>query len=469
MRESLLIAEHASGLTYGGIEGKAVEMAKRSLIDGLGVILAASTLGEGCEAFVSMALSTGGKGESTVIGFGDKVPSFMAAFANGSMAHALDFEDTHDEAKVHPNAASIPAALAVAEAVGGVSGKELITALVLGSDLTVRLGLALKRDPIAYGWYMPPILNAFGAAAAAGKLLNLNPRQFLDAFSLALCQATCSAELVHSPHTVIRAVRDAFSAKAGVMSALLAQKGVAGFERPMEGPAGLFRLYARDEFDLSRMVRGLGETFEGANVSYKPWPCCRGTHPYLEAALKLIGTHGIDPSDIDTVKIIISPDPLQKALCEPLERKRKPGTAIDAKFSIPFVVATALAHGEVRLKHFVGEALQDGKVLAMAERVTLKADSRFPEGRGAIEVGSKGRIFLEETPEYVYGHPLRPMGMDDLVKKFIDCAAYSRIRIPPEAAQKWTGAVLSLEEQDNVTKVIRGIHKSFEPEVGKGT
>lgn len=138
MRESLLIAEYASGLTYEQISGKAVEMSKRSLLDGLGAILAAGALGEGCEAFVSMALSTGGKGESSVIGFGARLPALMAAFANGAMAHALDFEDTHDEAKVHPNAASIPAALAVADARGDVSGKELITALVLGSDITSR-------------------------------------------------------------------------------------------------------------------------------------------------------------------------------------------------------------------------------------------------------------------------------------------------------------------------------------------
>jgi len=139
MKESLLIAEYLSGLRYEDITDKAVEMSKRSLLDGLGVIIAATTLAQECRPFVSMALSAGGKEESTVIGFGLKRPSFMAAFANAAMSHALDFEDTYDEALVHPNAASIPAALAVGEALGGVRGKEFITALVAGSDVTSRL------------------------------------------------------------------------------------------------------------------------------------------------------------------------------------------------------------------------------------------------------------------------------------------------------------------------------------------
>ena len=457
MKASEPIAEYASGLDYKDISSRAVEMCKKSLLDGLGVMLAAGTLCEECRPFASMALAAGGKGESTVFGQDARLPAFMAAFANGSLSHALDFEDTHDEAKVHPNAASIPAALAVAEALGKVSGKELITALVLGCDITSRMGLALKEDPIVFGWYMPPILNAFGAAAAAGKLLSLNTTQFLDAFSLVLCQATCSAELVHNPQTVIRAVRDAFSAKTGVMSALLAEKGVPGFEQPLEGSAGFFRLYARDAFDLSRLVKGLGETFEGANISFKPWPCCRGTHPFLEAALLLIRDRGIDPMGIDAVKIITSVSALQKALCEPLERKKRPRTAIDAKFSIPFVVAIALAYGEVKLKHFSPEALEDERVLTMADRITLDVDEALPDGQGVLVLRSTDRIYTVETPEHVYGHPLNPMAMEDMIKKFEDCAGYAGKRIPEGARKKLIEAILNLEDQDDIRVITNEV------------
>ena len=453
MNESSLLAKHVAGTKYEDLPIHVVKTTKMSLLDALGVTLAASGQSVECQAFVDLAIESGGKKESTIIGFQVQVPAPMAAFANGSMAHALDFEDTHDEALVHPNAASIPAALAVAEALGNVSGKDFLVALAVGSDITSRLGLALKKDPIEFGWYMPPILNAFGAAAATGKLLRLNPQEVLDTFSLTLCQATCSAELVHSPHTVIRGIRDAFSTKAGVISAFLAEKGVIGFEHPMEGSAGLFRLYAREEYDLARMINNLGEIFEGANISFKLWPCCRGTHPFLEAALKCLGDNALDPMDIDSLKIITSPSPLQKALCEPLEQKRNPRTVIDAKFSIPFVVSTTLVYGEVKLKHFSQEALEDKKVLTMAKRITLEVDKNLPEGKGALWIGLKGGNIREETPEFTYGHPQNPMSTDDTINKFLDCVGYSRKKIPHKSQERLIEAILNLENMDNISNI----------------
>ena len=164
MNPSLILAKHIADTDYDDIPNHVVDITKKSFLDGLGVILAASSLGEGCKQFVNLAIAEGGKEESTIIGFDAKVSTCMAAFANGSMSHAIDFEDTHDGASVHPNAAAIPAALAVAESIGNVNGKEFIAALALGSDIVCRLGLAKKEDPIKYGWYMPPILGAFGAA-----------------------------------------------------------------------------------------------------------------------------------------------------------------------------------------------------------------------------------------------------------------------------------------------------------------
>jgi len=106
----------------------------------------------------------------------------------------------------------------------------------------------VKENAVDYGWYMPPILEAFGATAAAGKLLKLDEEQIRNAFSLTLCQATCSAELIYSTHSMIRAIRDAFSAKAGLLSALLAKKGITGFQQPFEGRAGLFNIYLRGKW-----------------------------------------------------------------------------------------------------------------------------------------------------------------------------------------------------------------------------
>ena len=169
MNESLILAKHIAAIRYEDLPDDVVRVAKKSFLDALGVTLAAGTLGEGCKQFVDLAVAERSKPESAIIGFGVKASATMAAFANGAMAHALDFEDAYDGAPVHPNAATIPAALAVTESLGNVSGKQFLTALILGSDLVCRLGLALQVNPLDYGWYIPSILGSFGATAAASK------------------------------------------------------------------------------------------------------------------------------------------------------------------------------------------------------------------------------------------------------------------------------------------------------------
>ena len=335
MNESAILAKYVANTVYEDLPEKAVEMTKMSLLDALGVTLAAGGLCEECRAFVEIAMECGGKKESTILGFQAQVPAHMAAFANGAMAHALDFEDSHDLALVHPNAATVPAALAMAESIGKVNGKDFIVCLAVGCDIVCRLGLAFDENPGEYGWYIPPILGSFGATAAAGKLLNLDEAGILDAFSLTLCQSTCSAELRYSPRSDIRSVRDAFAAKTGVLAARLAQKGVKGFDHPLEGKAGLFSLYSNGKYDGMRLIEGLGTRFEGANISFKPWPTCRGTHTYIEAALHILREHALNLNDIADIRVIVSS--FNRMLCEPEHVRKAPQTVIDARFSIPFI------------------------------------------------------------------------------------------------------------------------------------
>jgi len=377
----------------------------------------------------------------------------MAAFANGSMAHALDFEDVHDRAPVHPNAASVPAALAVAESTGRVSGRDLLTALVLGSDLVCRLGLALNENPLEQGWYIPPVLGAFGATAAACKLLNATAEQVVDAFSLTLCQATCSAELTQSPHSVVRSIRDAFSAKAGVLSALLAQRGVRGFDRPIEGGAGLFSLYSRGNYDPSALTNELGRTFEGANVSFKPWPSCRGTHSYIDAVLQILETDGLDPGEVQGIKIEVSP--VNKMLCEPEENKKSPATAIDAKFSLPFVIATALLRRRVMLDDFSPQALADQDVLEMARKVTYEVDTGLTlkeAVQGYVQIETKEGL-LSRRVDSPSGHPHNPVSQEALVGKFQDCARHAASAIPESRLNQAVDLIWSLEQVDDVREI----------------
>jgi 2-methylcitrate dehydratase PrpD len=380
----------------------------------------------------------------------------MAAFANGSMSHALDFEDIHDMALVHPNAAAIPAALAMSESLGNISGKDFIAALTVGSDLVARLGLAVKENAVEYGWYMPPILEAFGATTAAGKLLKLDAEQIRNAFSLTLCQATCSAELIYSSNSMIRAIRDAFSAKAGLLSALLAQKGITGFQQPFEGKAGLFNNYLRGKWDPLSLTKELGKIFEGAHVSFKPWPSCRGTHAYIEGTLQILEEHPLKPVEIKKINLTVNS--LNKMLCEPLENKKNPVTAIEAKFSLPFTVATAVVHGKVTFDHFSSRALSDPAVLELARKVSYQVDESLSlrqATQGFLQIETEnGRAYLKKC-EFACGHPDNPMSDEAFVSKFMDCANHSTKKFSKRTLNKIVALILNLEEIKDISELTK--------------
>ncbi|MGI6317449.1 MAG: MmgE/PrpD family protein [Dethiobacteria bacterium] len=453
MTVSELLCKHIFETAYEDIPESAVEVAKKSILDALGVMFAASTLGEGCKEIVKIVLAGGGKEESTILGFNCKVPAVMAAFANGAMAHAIDFEDVHDGGLVHSNAATIPAALAIAESLENISGKEFLASIILGSDLSCRLGLAMNEDLGTYGWFNPQILGVFGATAAASKLLRLDVEQMVDAFSLTLCQASCSDELAQSPKSIVRSIRDAFSAKAGVLSALMAREGIKGFTLPFEGKGGLFNLYAEGNYNPDTLTNNLGKVYENANVSFKPWPGCRGTHAYINAVLDIINEYDIEPDDIVEIKAYISQ--VNTMLCEPLEMKQNPKNIIGAKFSIPFVVATALLNKRVSLEHYTAEAIADKNVLEMAKKVTYEVDKTLTlkeTNSGSLTIKTKDGSYSKKIP-FPYGHPKNPVTKDDIINKFLDCAKYSAKRIPESNLKHIIEMVFNLEEVERINEI----------------
>jgi len=455
MDESRLLAQHIVDIGYDDIPADVIEVAKKSLLDGLGVMICATSLGEGCREFISLAEEGGGKAESSIIGSDKKVPSYMAAFANGSLAHAIDFEDTYF---IHPNAATIPAALATAESLGNISGKEFLTAMTLGSDLVCRLSRSLiqRSNSIEYGWYIPPILNVYGAVTSASKLMGLDTGQLMDAISLAMCQVTCSAELINSPRSLVRGVRDAFSTKAGVMAAILAQKGIIGFDRPFEGKGGFFTMYARGSYDRELLIEDLGKTFLNGQVSFKPWPSCAGTHPYIEATLQLAEKYDLKPQNIEAVTFqLLSPNTM---LCEPLESKRKPVKAIDAKFSIPFTIATALVRRHVVLDDFLPDALKRDDVLEVSQKVSYEQDNIEPDDnavpQGLVTIKTKNGKIDSEAVKFIYGNPNNPMSRDAIIDKFMNCASYYLKKIPEEKLNRIVQLVFDLESAKDVGEIM---------------
>ena len=433
-------------ITFAALPASTVASAKRVLLDATGVMLGASGSAPEIGPFVQLARA-GGSGPCTILGTRHRVAAPSAALAGGAMAHALDYEDAFDRVPGHPNASLVPALIALAQSQGAVDGRRFLAALAAGCDLACRMALSLRRPMEAGNWYPPPMLGGFGAAAGAAKLLGLDARGIRDALSLMLCQTVMPGEIKYSQGTVIRAVREAFPAQAAVTSALLAQSGVAGFEQPLEGRAGFYALYALGEYDESDLLGELGSRFWIEQLTFKAWPSCRGTHPFIELALGL-RERGLAPGDIAAVTVRI--DEVQRMLAEPLPRKQAPQTLIDAKFSVPFCTALALVRGRVDLDSFTDATLSDAQVLAMAAKVSVEMASagngwQAGSGGGLMLWMADGSILEAETADAL-GCPARPLSEAQLVDKFADCASRAAVPIRDDAAQELAVRILALED-----------------------
>lgn len=447
------LCAHIARMPAAAIPESTLAATRLALLDALGVMLAASTLSPEAAPFRQLALASGA-GRSSLLGHGESVPAPAAALANGALAHALDFEDAFDAAPCHPNAALVPALLALAEE-RNATAEEFLAAMAIGCDLTCRMALSLKQPMESGGWYPPPILGAFGATAAAARLLGLDAGQTRDALSLALCQATAPGEIKHSHATTIRAVREAFPAQAAVTAALLAEAGVTGFEAPLEGKGGFYRLYAGGQWDEGALLDGLGTRYHGENLSFKRWPACRGTHAYIEAALDLRQRLGGAWQSITSLTMVVGD--VQRMLVEPAPRKQAPATAIDAKFSIFFTAALALVHGEVGLHSFDDAARADRHVLGLTARMQAEHDpARVPTAFGGIlEATLQDGTRLTLDVPLPAGHPSRPISRAAMVEKFIACAGQAAQPYTPDEAHALAERILALDGATPITTLTR--------------
>ena len=262
-------AKNIAETKFSDLPPESVSTAKKCIMDTLGVMVGATGMTPSLRAFVDLAKEMGGKAESTLIAFGGKVPAATAAFVNGAMVHCLDYDDVVYESGYHPSGAVVAAGLAVAERNRPIGGKEFITAVALGQDLGIRLALAIpaQRKP---PWHRTAVLGAFAGAATAAKLLRLDEERIVDSLGIALCQAAGPLEMRWGVGTDLGVLYVAFPSKTAVLSALLAEKGLAGVKSCFEGKAGFFNLYYEGKYDRQMLVSDLGRRFLGENTALKP-------------------------------------------------------------------------------------------------------------------------------------------------------------------------------------------------------
>ena len=440
------VAEFSATLGYEDLPPPVVAHVKRIVLDSLGTALAASTLGAGCAEVVALARSLGGNAESTILGSSAKVSALHAAFANGALTHALNYDPIGPEVG-HVGVACLPAVLAVAQR-QRLSGKEFITAAAVAAEVTARVTAAIARTGRrpSERFLAGQLLGYFGAAAGAASALRLPPEQAHSALGLALMQASGSMQVVLSGDPPAKAIYGAFPNFGGTQAALLAQAGISAEVQALEGKAGLYGLIYDGEYRHEALVDGLGKDFLLLGTAFKPWPTSVILHPFLEAASRLAG------ADVGEVReVCVTGDRHIEPWCEPLAERRRPSNPAAAANSVPFGVAKMLCHGDVSLGDFTGEGLRDERALAVAAATRYKLDESV---RGAVVsiVTCDGRTLHAEV-EHPLGHPTRPVPDTRLETKFRDCCRYAaspvdagalleklrRLELLPEAAALVTG------------------------------
>ena len=411
---------------------------KTVLTDSIGVMTAASALEPAAKPFLDFAAANG-SGSSTILGTGLKTSPVLAAMANGALIHALDYEDGHDVSHAHPNTASIPAILAYAEA-ENKDGKETLAAMVIASELAVRLKMCLTGNDLRdCGWYAPPMFAAYGAVLGLSRLLGFTREEALDALSICMTQISLPGQSARSKASVLRGVREALSAKAAAFGAEMARCGVkARMDEPFEGPFGLFMSCFRNMYDPNIIFDGLGERWECTELRFKAWPCCGTSHGVVDAITNLVRLEDIKPGQVKSVHLYVNKPHLN--LLEPKDVKYRPASLAAAKFSLPFAVALSLRDGNVTLNSYKEDALSDPELHRLMDTVSFEMqpeDTVIPEGSSPddfirVDVETDGGVFTARNVISA-GSPKKPLSKQQILDKFRDCMSFGAKKCDAEA------------------------------------
>ena len=438
---------------YEDLPNEVIEVVKRLTIDTLGITIAGSSA-PGCKTVVELMKEWGGKPEATIATFGGKVPAPNAALANCMMARALDFGEVHEGGGGHLAETFVPVGFILAEyAKRRVSGKEYILAVALGAEVACRLRYALTT----YSGWVAETFAPFGIVISAGKFFDFYREQLMNGMGIAYCQCSCNIQGVVTGALTVR-LQQGLGAKAGLMAAILAKRGITGPRDVLEGTYGFYKVYGKNEYVPARIGEGLGEKFAITQTSLKPYPCCKFTHAPIYATLQLVTEHDIRAEEIDHITVVTNSKGYN--LCALGNKKYTPESIVEAQFSIPYTVAAAAVRRKVFIDDFDEDAIKDPRVLAVSQRVKVIVDPELDKLPGItapnkIEITTKkGRRVAKEV-EFVKGHPENPMNWEECEDKLRKCAPFSVRPLTGQAVDQIVDKVRALEDISDVTEIIR--------------
>ncbi|MFC7706315.1 MmgE/PrpD family protein [Plastorhodobacter daqingensis] len=446
----------AAGLDMKDLAPEVLDAAKANIFD----TMACATAGisaVGVRDLAGLVADWGGKPEASVWCTEIRVPAPMAAWVNGMMSHARDFDDTHDAAVLHAGVSVIPAAVAAAEATPEATGADLLAGVVVGLELISRLGLATTVGIIESGYMYTSLFGHFAATATAARVMRLDAAQTQNALGIAYSQAAGNHQVTRDA-ALTKRIQPGFAAKTGLISVAMSKLGIRGAQNSFEGVDGLFRTYLHNRYDPERLRQGLGRTFDFTELSYKPYPCCRFNHTAIDAALALRDELGGDLADIQAIRVGVN-NQAYEAVCTPPAMRRAPKTIVQAQFSIPYTVACALVTGGVRLTDLSDDALSRPDVLAIAGRTECAVDAGIEAEWGRTVTPAQvdivtARGTFSRRVDAPKGNHENPMSSADFDAKMAGCLEASGLDWPDGTVAAFRAKVEGLESAPRAASIL---------------
>jgi 2-methylcitrate dehydratase PrpD len=464
------LAEMVAATRRGGLPAEVTASVTQRVLDTLGICVAASGLATS-ESIRRFATSQGGTAEADAVGVPGRLPAALAALVNGTLAHSLDYDDTHLPSVLHPSASIVPACLAAGQ-MAGASGRAVVAAAAAGLETCVRLGMAGYDQAAANsvyfdrGQHATSICGAIGAAGAAASLLGLDNAAIASAMGIAASMASGIIEANRTGGTVKR-VHCGWAAHAGISAARMAQFGITGPPTVLEGRFGFFRAFLGDQWDADAITDGLGEQWSVPGINFKPYPANHFTHAGIDAAIALRG-RGVRPQDVRSLTLGV-PGPVLHTVGAPIEVKRCPETAYQAQFSGPYTVAAGLIGGHglgLGLADFTDELARDPQRRALMARVDVVEDAAcsavFPrEFAAVLSCTTTSGEQLTERVMTSRGGARRPLSGPELTAKFTDNVAAV---LDDSQIAEVLAAVPALAADGDVASCLRPLARSLQAE-----
>ncbi|OGA22052.1 MAG: 2-methylcitrate dehydratase [Betaproteobacteria bacterium RIFCSPLOWO2_02_FULL_67_26] len=400
------MARFIVGHRYADVPEKVRHEAARAFLNWVGCAVGASrheTVGRALAALSEFS----GPREATVLGRGDKLDIMLAALMNGTTSHTFDYDDTHLKTVIHPSGPVASAILALAER-KPLKGEDFLHAFILGVETECRIGNAVYPSHYDIGWHITATAGVFGAAAAAGRLLGLNEQQMVWALGIAATQSSGLREMFGS---MAKPMHPGNAARNGLLAALLASKNFTSAEQGIEGRRGFANVLATER-NTAAITERLGQTWEIALNTYKPYACGIVEHPAIDGCIQLRNEHKLKAEDIESIALRVHPLVLE------LTGRRTPQTGLEGKFSVYHSCAVAIIHGAAGEAQYSDDAVRDPRVVALRDRVTAAVEQGVHEDQVHVAIQLKSGKVLERFVEHAAGSLDRPMSDSDLEAKF---------------------------------------------------